>query len=106
MLNQDVLAAEEEFDLGNQEIQAEPQTDEEDTGSETGTNNVNSLPDPEGMQNGSDISSDSGKDQKDQLDDEDPDESEESGKETSLSVNEQPSKPLKRPRRSKDRKNL
>ncbi len=97
VLNQDVLAAEEEFDQESQEIQAEPQTDEEDTGSENGTNNVNSLPDPEGTENGSDISSDPGKDQKDQLDDEDPDESEEpeeSGKETSLSVNEQPSKPL------------
>ena len=97
VLNQDVLAAEEEFDQESQEIQAEPQTDEEDTGSENGTNNVNSLPDPEGTENGSDTSSDPGKDQKDQLDDEDPDESEEpeeSGKETSLSVNEQPSKPL------------
>lgn len=97
VLNQDVLAAEEEFDQENQEIQAEPQTDEEDTGSENGTNNVNSLPDPEGTENGNDISSDPGMDQKDQLDDEAPDESEEleeSGKETSLSVNEQPSKPL------------
>ena len=91
VLNQDVLAAEEEFD---QEIQAVPQTDEEDTGSEYGTNNVNSLPDPEGTENGSDISSDPGMDQKDQLDDEDPDEPEESGKEASLSMNEQPSKPL------------
>lgn len=94
VLNQDVLAAEEEFDQESQEIQAEPQTDEEDTGSEYGTNNVNSLPDPKGTENGSDISSDPGMDQKDQLDDEDPDEPEESGKEASLSVNEQPSKPL------------
>lgn len=99
VLNQDVLAAEEEFDQKNQEIQAEPQTDKEDpdSDSESGTNNINSLPDPEGTENGNNIASDPGMDQKDQLDDEAPDESEEpeeSGKETSLSVNEQPSKPL------------
>ena len=96
VLNQDVLAAEEEFDQKNQEIQAEPQTDKEDpdSDSESGTNNINSLPDPEGTENGNNIASNPGMDQKDQLDDEAPDESEESGKEASLSMNEQPSKPL------------